>query len=88
MPRSTQPSAIVTLRISRALNRSIEREARRRRGTKSAVLREILESAFRTVQATDPAQEARRQSLLVSGRASEADALKFIERAADRRGWR
>jgi hypothetical protein len=86
MPRSTKLSAIVTLRISPALNRSIEREARRRRGTKSAVLREILESAFRREQATDPAHEARRQSLLVSGRASEKDALEFIERAADYRG--
>jgi len=33
------------------------------------------------------AREARRQSLLVSGRASERDALDFIEHAADTRGW-
>jgi hypothetical protein len=36
----------------------------------------------------DPAREARRQSLLVSGRVSEADALALIERLADDRGWR
>jgi hypothetical protein len=33
--------------------------------------------------AADPAQEARRQSLLVSTRASEREALAFIERVGD-----
>jgi len=33
------------------------------------------------------AREARRQSLLVSGRESERDALELIEHAADTRGW-
>lgn len=80
---------MVTLRVSPDLGRSIGREARRRRRTKSAVLREILESAFRTGEpADDPVREARRQSLLVSGRVSERDALAFVERFADRRGWR
>ncbi len=36
----------------------------------------------------DPAREARRQSLLVSGRASEREALRFLERTADVKGWR
>jgi hypothetical protein len=63
--------------------------ARRRRRTKSEVLREILERGLEDHEgAGDPAQEARRQSLLVSGRASEKQALAFIDRLADRRGWR
>jgi predicted transcriptional regulator len=82
-------SAVLTLRVSRELDRRIAREARRRRRTKSAVLREVLESAFEgSAPADNPATEARRQSLLVSGRASEKDALRFIEGVADVQGWR
>lgn len=79
---------MVTLRVSSSLNRSIERAARRRRRTKSEIVREILEQGLRGQEGLDPAQEARRQSLLVSGRTSEKDALAFIESAGDRRGWR
>jgi len=86
---SSKVSAVVTLRVSSALGRSIEREARRRGRTKSEVVREILEDALGDRgSAADPAQEARRQSLLVSPRASEREALAFIERVGDRRGWR
>ncbi len=82
-------STVLTLRVPRALDRRIETEARRRRRTKSAVLRELIEGAFATGAAPeDPAVEARRQSLLVSGRASARAALRFIEGAADVRGWR
>jgi hypothetical protein len=82
-------SAVLTLRVSRELDRRIAREARRRRRTKSAVLREVLESAFEgSAPADNPATESRRQSLLVSGRASEKDALRFIEGVADAQGWR
>lgn len=82
-------SAVVTLRVPPDLDRRIERVARRRRQTKSAVLREALESAFGgEAPLADPAQEARRQSLLVSGRGSERKSLDFIESAADRKGWR
>jgi ribbon-helix-helix CopG family protein/antidote-toxin recognition MazE-like antitoxin len=88
-PMPSRPSIVVTLRVPRDLDRSIAREARRRRRTKSALVREILETALGAgAPAADPAQEARRQSLLVSGRASERDALEFVEGAADRRGWR
>jgi hypothetical protein len=53
------------------------------------VLREVLQNAFGGGRPPDdPAREARRQSLLVSGRASERDALAFVEHAADHRGWR
>jgi hypothetical protein len=71
------------------LDRRIEREARRRRRTKSAILRDVLQGAFAAGRAPeDPAREARRQSLLVSGRASEQETLAFLEKAADLKGWR
>ena len=79
----------MTLRVPREVERRIELEARRRRRTKSAVVREVIEAAFAAGGSPeDPAAEARRQSLLVSGRESEKDALRFIEGAADVRGWR
>jgi predicted transcriptional regulator len=82
-------STVVTLRLPPDLDRRIEREARRKRRTKSAVVREALQSVFGAGDPPDdPAREARRQSLLVSGRASERDALEFIDHAADVRGWR
>ena len=84
-----QRSAVLTLRVPLDLERRIEREARRKRRTKSAVLREALQQAFSGgVPPDDPAREARRQSLLVSGRASEQEALEFIDRAADDESWR
>jgi hypothetical protein len=89
MSDSSKSSTVLTLRVSTDLDRSIEREARRRRRTKSAVLREILEKAFGTDEPPeDPVREARRRSLLVSGRSSEREILRFVERTADRRGWR
>lgn len=80
---------MLTLRVSRELDRRIEREAWRRRRSKSAVVREVLEVAFGgRAPSGDPTTEARRQSLLVSGRASDKVAPRFIEGAADVRGWR
>lgn len=88
MARS-EASIVLTLRVPPELERRIERVARQRRRTRSAVLREALESAFGPAgPADDPAREARRQSLLVSNRASESDALEFVEAAADDQGWR
>jgi hypothetical protein len=81
-------SAVVTLRVSREFDRAITREARRRRRTRSALLREILERALAGGAEADPAAEARRQSFLVSRRASEREALEFVESAADRSGGR
>lgn len=89
MARPRERSTVVTLRVSSSLKRSIERVARQRRRSKSEVVREILEQGLRGQQdVDDPAREARRQSLLVSGRQSEKDVLAFIERATDTRGWR
>ena len=82
-------STVVTLRVPPDLDRAISREARRQRRTRSALVREILARALEGApSAADAAAEARRQSLLVSGRASERDALDFVDAVADRRGWR
>jgi hypothetical protein len=87
MPK-TESSTVLTLRVPASLDRIIERAARRVRRTKSAVMREALQSAFgEDSPPEDPAREARRQSLLVSGRTSEHDALDFIEHVADEEGW-
>lgn len=82
-------SSIVTLRVPADLDRRIAREARRLRRTKSALLRETLLNAFGDAPpGDDPAREARRQSLLVSTRASERETLEFIEASADERDWK
>jgi hypothetical protein len=88
MPKR-RAATVMTLRVPREIEKRIEEEARRRRRTKSAVVREVIEGAFAGKGlANDPAAEARRQSLLVSGRASEKEALRFVEDAADLRGWK
>jgi transcriptional regulator of met regulon len=84
-----EPTTVLTLRVPADLDRRISREARRARKTKSALLRDALLQAFADGPAPeDPAREARRQSLLVSRRGSEREAIDFIEHAADSRGWR
>jgi transcriptional regulator of met regulon len=82
-------SAVLTIRVPLDLDRRIAQAARRRKSTKSAVLREAISLAFAGGPAPeDPAREARRQSLLVSGRPSEQEALDFLQHAADDLGWR
>ena len=82
-------STVITLRVPEELDRRIAREARRRRRTKSAVVRDALQNAFGgAAPGDDPVREARRQSLLVSRRRSEREALEFVETSADVRGWR
>ncbi len=84
-PRST----VLTIRVPADLDRRITQAARRRRATKSALIREAIVGAFGSAPLPDdPAREARRQSLLVSGRLSERDALTFVDHVADRSGWR
>ena len=86
---TTRSSTVLTLRVPPELDRRIEQEARRRRRTKSAILRDVLQVAFSGSRAAeDPVREARRQSLLVSGRSSERETLRFLEGAADVRGWK
>ncbi|HEX6899774.1 MAG TPA: antitoxin MazE-like protein [Thermoanaerobaculia bacterium] len=88
MGTTEKATAVLTLRIDTDLSRSLEREARRRRKTKSEVAREILATGLGIQEENPLAEEARRQSLLVSRRRSERETLEFIEQTADTRGWR
>lgn len=88
MNRAEKATGVLTIRIDTDLTRSLAREARRRRKTKSEVAREILAAGLGAEEGNPLAQEARRQSLLVSRRRSEREALEFIEQTADTRGWR
>ena len=74
MSRVKKASAKLTIRIDADLTRALDREARRRRKT----------SGLGAEGGNLIAQEARRQSLLVSGRRSESDTLDFIEQTADK----
>jgi predicted transcriptional regulator len=89
MSRAAKNSAVLTLRIDADLTRSLAREARRRRKTRSEVAREILAAGLSGAGGIlELEQEARRQSLLVSRRRSEKETLEFIEQLADTRGWK
>lgn len=89
MSRAGKVSAVLTIRIDADLTRSLAREARRRRKTKSEVVREILAAGLSGEGGNlDLAQEASRQSLLVSRRRSEREILDFVEQAADTRDWK
>jgi hypothetical protein len=77
------------VRIDGDLERSLEHEARRRHTSKSELVRELLINGLGGEEAVpDLAREARVQSLRVSGRRSEEEALEFLEHAADTRGWK
>ena len=88
MSREGRVTAVLTIRIDADLTRSLAREARRRRKTKSEVAREILAAGLGAEGGNLIAQEARRQSLLVSRRRSERETLESIEQTADTRGWK
>jgi predicted transcriptional regulator len=88
MSRAEKASGMLTIRIDPALTRSLAREARRRRKTKSEVAREILIAGLGAEGGNLIAQEARRQSLLVSGLRSESEILDFIDQTADTQGWK
>jgi hypothetical protein len=89
MSRRTQTgTAVLTIRVSRSLERKLAAQARRRRQTRSEAARVLLEAALAGTPDEDPATEARRQSRLASRRRSEGDALDFISHAADLRGWK
>lgn len=84
-----ESSSVLTIRVGAELGRTLAGEARRRRTTKSELVRELLTAGLAEASGVlDPAEEARRQSLLVSGREPEREALDFLEHAADTRGWR
>lgn len=81
-------SSVLTIRVGPELSRSLQREARRRRKSKSEVAREILAAGLGDAGDADTASEARRQSLLVSRRRSEREALELVAEAADLSGWK
>ena len=87
MARPRTDSAVLTIRVPVALDRRLDREARRRRTTRSEVARAVLEAGLGTGE-RDLEADARRQSLLVSRRKSDRDAVAFAARAADKTGWR
>lgn len=88
MSRALKTDAVLTLRVDVDLTRSLEREARRRRTTKSEVAREILAAGLGAKVENSIAQEARRQSLLVGHHSSEIETLDFIGQTADTQGWK
>lgn len=87
MPRTASATEVLTIRVSRELAQRLATEARRQRRTRSAVTRAALAQGLGQA-GDDPAAEARRQSLLVSRRASERQAIRFVVGAADLKGWK
>ena len=87
MPKPATSTDVLTIRVSRSVARRLGAEARRRRLTRSAMARAILEKGLGD-EVVDPLVEARRQSLLVRRKASEREALEFITDAADLKGWK
>jgi hypothetical protein len=85
--RAPTKTLLFTVRISSQLGRALAREARRRRTTKSDVAREILDARLVGGRKPGLAEEARRQSLLVSGRRSEREALQLLESLPEIDAW-
>lgn len=79
-------SAVLTIRVPASLERRIARVARQRKATKATVLREVIDREFGGARLS-PAEELRRQSLLVSGLPSEQEVMDFIGAVADETGW-
>lgn len=84
--RRDDHSEVLTLRVPGDLARRLEAEAKRQRRSRSEVARTALAKGLGAPEA-DPHAEARRQSRLVSKRASEREALRFVVDAADLAGW-
>ncbi len=86
MPQANNASEVLTIRVPRSLARRLDVAARRERRSRSAVARAALARGLGQPE-EDPLVEARRQSRLVSRRASERDAIRFALDAADLMGW-
>jgi predicted DNA-binding protein len=71
---------MIGVRIDEEMERALDAVVKRQGRTRSAVVREALE---RYLNATDLAEEARRQSLAVGCDTAENDAVRFIEDATD-----
>jgi hypothetical protein len=85
--KASSSSHVLTIRVPKALGRRLAAEARRKRLTRSEAARAILEEALNKPD-EDPADAARRQSILASRQGADKDTLAFIEQLADDRGWR
>lgn len=81
------PARILSVRLPAASNAWLERTARKRQRSKSDLVRDLIEAERQKAQ-FDVEGEARRQSLLVSRRPSEREALEFANAAADEAGWK
>ena len=88
MSKPTTPSAVLTLRVPRDVERRLAREARRQRRSRSDVARTILVAGLAGPHAPDPRAEARRQSELATPHGANDDVVRFITEAADLRGWK
>lgn len=73
-------SNMIGVRIDTELEHRLADAARREGRSKSAIVREAIR---RYLTATDLAEEARTQSLSVSGDAAEREAARFVEEAVD-----
>lgn len=71
---------MIGIRIGRDMEYELDALARRQGRTKSAVVREAIE---RYLRSEGLVEEARRQSLAVSGDRPERDAILFAEEATD-----
>jgi predicted transcriptional regulator len=87
MPTDHRGSTVLTLRVPPALSRRLNREAKRRRVTRSEAARAILEQVLEGRTDDDLVAEARRQSQLAAATRSETEALEFVAGVADTRGW-
>jgi hypothetical protein len=88
MSERDRGSTVLTIRVPPVLGRRLNREARRRRVTRSEAARAILEQALEGRSDQDFAAEARRQSEIAARTRSEPEVLEFIAAAADVRGWK
>ena len=78
-------SEAIVIRMSKHAVQRLDAAARARGVKRSEFVRGILESNLN--ETMDLAEEARRQSLLISRRESERDAMDFIASAMSTDGW-
>jgi len=87
MAKSSDTSAVLSIRVTPEINRRLTRAAKANRRTRSEMARAILETALAGTAVVDPVAEAQRQSRLASRQPDEQDVLDFITTAADLKGW-
>lgn len=78
---------MVSFRLGAELYQRLENEARRRRVSKTDVVRAILGAHLQT-PVLDLTTEARRQSMLANAVDREGDLRAFLDAAHDDRSWR